>query len=118
MGIARDEGGVYKSGIEKLVENLVMDAPDEINEAVRDFVEIDERLGKLDKIIANAEEPQVFIGRKSPVTKCSSLAIVASDYNVDGDRVLLVAIGPKRMNYKKTLKVFKNLKHGGKNKRG
>ncbi len=109
LGVASSGGEVCKEGIENLVERPVWETPDAIKRIVRDFAELDERLGKAEKKLKRSAEPQVFIGKKSPVTKSNDLAVVAGDYKIDGEDIFLLAIGPKRMDYRKTLKIFKNL---------
>lgn len=70
--------GVYKTGIDELVENLDWDEPSEIKTAIRDFVGLEERLRVAERLFENA--PQVFIGRKSPVTKSEGLAVIGGIY--------------------------------------
>ncbi len=109
LGVASGGGEIYKEGIENLVERPEWETPDAIKEIVRDFAELDERLGRAEKKLKKSAEPQVFIGRKSPVTKSGDLAVISGSYGANGGGVLLLAIGPKRMNYKKVLGIFKEL---------
>ena len=53
--------------------------------------------------------PQVFIGKKSPVTKSENLSVIGGNYRVGDAMVSIFAIGPKRMDYKKTIRVFRSL---------
>ena len=62
------------------------------------------------KPLASEDSIQVFIGKKSPITRSEALSVIVGDYEVDGERVLLCAIGPKRMNYEKSARIFKGLK--------
>ncbi len=112
LGVAEDveRGTLHKHGLNNLVENLAWDNDEDIKSVIRDFEEIDERLTRIKgKLAAWNGGPQVFIGKKSPITRSASLSVVMGNYEMDGDRVLLLAIGPKRMDYKKTLRIFKNL---------
>ncbi|MBU6500852.1 MAG: hypothetical protein KGJ89_01890 [Patescibacteria group bacterium] len=111
------EHGSFKEGLDNLIENLEWESPEELKSVVKDFVEIDERLNHLGKEIFNLNSPSVFIGKKSPVTKSECLSVVMGSYDSGKGKVALFAIGPKRMNYKKTLKTFKNLKNGRNNKK-
>ncbi len=100
----------YKEGLSELVESFEWDTQEDIKSIIRDFVEIDERLNRIAKTARKLNgDPQVFIGKKSPITRSEHLSVVMGNYEMDGDRVLLLAIGPKRMDYRKTLRVFKNL---------
>ena len=74
---------------------------------MRDFAELENRLRKLAGQVF--EIPEIFVGKKSPVTRSECLSVIAGSYDADGKRVSILAIGPKRMDYKKVIKVFKNL---------
>jgi transcriptional regulator of heat shock response len=102
---ARD--AVYKSGLEALVNNLDWEDRDEIRSVIRDFEGVDERLPKASEKLR--EGPNVFIGKKSPVTRSENLSVVCGNYTVNGATVSIFAIGPKRMDYRKVIKIFKNL---------
>lgn len=102
---------VYKTGLEALFENLNWDNRDEIRSVIRDFESIDERLpraaGKMDDAAANG--PQIFIGKKSPVTESENLSVIGGNYHVGDTMISIFAIGPKRMDYKKTIQIFRSL---------
>ena len=108
LAVAREAKEVYKNGIENLVEHLEWETADEIKTTIRDFAEIDGRLNAMDKLME--ETPEVFIGKINGITKSDHLAIIGGSYETDGNQVMILAIGPKRMNYEKTLNIFKNLK--------
>lgn len=103
--LARDM--VYKTGLEELVSNLDWQDRDEIRSVIRDFEEVDERLPGASKTLSGS--PQVFIGKKSPVTRSENLAVVGELYNVNGAQVSIFAIGPKRMDYRRVIKIFRGL---------
>lgn len=54
-------------------------------------------------------EPQVFIGKKSPVTESENLSVIGGSYRVGDTMISIFAIGPKRMDYKKTIRIFRGL---------
>ena len=56
---------------------------------------------------------EVFIGRRSPFTRSEQLAVVAGEYIVDNEKIILLAVGPKRMDYQKAAKIFQSLKNFG-----
>ncbi len=111
--LARDT--VYKTGLEGLVSNLDWQDRDEIRSVIRDFEEMDERLPGASKKLndlssaSGRASPQVFIGKKSPVTRSESLSAVGEIYNINGAQVSIFAIGPKRMDYRKVIRVFRSL---------
>ncbi len=98
---------VYKAGLKQLIENLDLEDREGLLSVIRDFEDMDERAPRAAEKMS--EGPNVFIGRKSPVTKSENLSVVCGNYTVDGVTVCLFAIGPKRMDYKRTIQIFKNL---------
>jgi len=112
MSIAADlaRNAVYKIGLEALVDCLDWESRDEIRSVIRDFEEMDERLPRAaEKAGAAGEAPKVFIGRKSPLTKSENLSVVGGNYRLDGETICIFAVGPKRMDYRKVIRIFKSL---------
>ena len=107
--LARDM--VYKTGLEQLVNNLDWEDRTALRSVIRDFEGVDERLagaaGKMGDATTNG--PQVFIGKKSPVTRSENLSVVCGNYRVGDTTISIFAIGPKRMDYKKTIGIFRSL---------
>jgi transcriptional regulator of heat shock response len=115
--LARDE--VYKVGLQELVERLDWENKAELRSVIRDFEEMDERLSKA---VFRSQESgvrsqdggenrnvSVFVGKKSPVTRSECLSVIRGNYAVGDAVVSIFAIGPKNMDYKKVITVFKNL---------
>ncbi len=98
---------IYKSCLEALVNNLNWEDRDEIRSVIHDFETVDERLPRAAEKIG--EGPQVFIGKKSPVTKSENLSVIAGNYKIGNATISIFAIGPKRMDYKRAISIFKNL---------
>jgi transcriptional regulator of heat shock response len=105
----RDE--VHKTGLEALINKLDWEDRDSIRSVIHDFESVDERLpGAAEKIAADhAIGPQVFIGKKSPVTRSENLSVIVGNYQVGDTIVSIFAIGPKRMDYKKAIEALGNL---------
>ena len=97
---------IYKTGLEALIENLNWQDRDELRSVIRDFESVGERASLAAERIG---EPQVFIGKKSPVTESENLSVVCNTYQVGDATVSIFAIGPKRMDYKKVINFFTNL---------
>ena len=112
LGVAVDaeEGTVYKEGLENLIERLEWSSRVELRSVIRDFEEIEERAAGAHAFMEDDDFVKVFIGKKSPVTTSQCLSVVAGNYDVDGERVFLFAIGPKRMDYERTVGIFRGLK--------
>ncbi|MFH0891100.1 MAG: hypothetical protein V1856_03645 [Candidatus Liptonbacteria bacterium] len=100
---------IHKGYLENLLDNLEWQSREEIKAVVRDFEELDERM---DRTMSEMRHDflDVFVGRKSPLTRSDFLSVMAGDYEVDGERVILCAIGPKRMDYEQAARIFKGLK--------
>lgn len=109
LGVVRENRKVHKNGIEHLVERLEWDMEDEIKAVIRGFARIEERLSELELPIKRT--PEVFIGKNNPIMRSRCLAIVGGTYETEDGHVTLFAVGPKRMDYKKTVGVFKNFKN-------
>lgn len=108
--IGTADGEVIKEGLEPLMKHTVWNSREEMLQIIRDFEAIEDRLVSFRSKMAAQNFLDVFIGRKSPVTQSDELAVMAGDYEADGERIILFAIGPKRMNYEKTAAVLKGLK--------
>ncbi len=108
LGVISEQETVFKNGLENLVEHLEWETQDEIKTIIRDFAEIDSRLDTMGKLVE--ETPEFFIGKKNELVRSANLAVIGGSYETDGHQVMIFTIGPKRMDYKKALKIFKNLK--------
>jgi transcriptional regulator of heat shock response len=98
---------VYKAGLEALVDRLDWRDREEIRSVIHDFEEVDERLQRVAEKVG--EGPKIFIGRKSPVTRSEYLSVVGGNYRIGNAEVSIFAIGPKRMDYRKVIRIFKGL---------
>ena len=103
-----NHGLLHKAGIDSLLERFLSDDPQEMLNIVRDFVELDERIEDAESHLGE-RDIEVFFGKNSPVSRSENLAVVAGSYRVDGGKVYLFAIGPKRMDYKKIVNSFRCL---------
>jgi transcriptional regulator of heat shock response len=102
--LAESNGPVYKDGLEELFDHLDLESKREVTSIIQDFEALDDRMRETGE--SDAEGVRVFIGKKSPVTRSEHLAVVRSSYLVDGTRVTLVSVGPKRMDYEAALQIF------------
>lgn len=107
LGVVAASNMVYKTGLEQLMNNLDWSDRAGIQSVIRDFEAVDERAASAAPRLAAG--PQVFIGRKSPVTKSEQLAVVGGNYKIGDATVSVFAIGPKCMDYKKAIRIFRNL---------
>ncbi len=109
LSVAADmaHDAVYKAGLEALVSHLDWEDREALRSVIRDFEEVDERLPRA--VEKMGEGSHVFIGRKSPLTRSENLSVVGGNYRIGDATISIFAIGPKRMDYKKVIRVFKNL---------
>jgi transcriptional regulator of heat shock response len=100
---------VYKAGLQHLIDHLDWQDASGIRSVIRDFEEVDDRIARAAAKMAAAEGPQVFIGKKSPVTTSENLSVIGGNYRIGDAEVSIFAIGPKRMDYKKVIRIFRNI---------
>lgn len=113
LGAIRSDEETYAHGIENLVANLEWGTQEEVCAVIKDFVDIGEHLEKAEYLIE--ETPDVFVGKRNPITRSKNLAVVGGAYATEDGPVTLLAVGPKRMDYGKVIKIFKNLKRAASN---
>ncbi|MAF80113.1 hypothetical protein CL629_03485 [bacterium] len=110
LGICYDakEEVMHNSGFKDLIESIGERA--NILNVLRDFEMIPERLCEQKSWWEKESSwPQVFVG-KNPITSSSHLSVIAGKMNRGGrGDILILAVGPKRMNYEQSLRTFKNL---------
>ncbi len=106
----QNEEQVYKTGLDELCSRIHFKGQEEFLEVVRDFERLDKSMKRLLKVVATSNRPRVFIGSESPVTSSAHLSLIADIFTIDNEKILIVAIGPKRMDYAKPLKLFKAAK--------
>lgn len=100
---------IYKSGLENLVENLEEGTLSDIKNIVRDFADLEERLSHAN-FLNKERGTEVFIGRRSPITKSENLAVIAESFLGNKQDATLFIVGPKKMNYQKALGFVRGLK--------
>ncbi len=103
---------VYKTGVDELLESLDWNEPEGVKLAINDFVNLENRLRSTNKKAFDFS-PKIFIGRKSPITKSDNLSVIGCCFRSNNCTALMLTIGPKRMDYKKTVKIFQNLNERG-----
>lgn len=116
IGYDPKQGTMYGSGLRELLEHLETETKDELVDVVKDFEQIEERLAKKRDWWEEGEMwPRVFVG-ESPVTRSDHLSVIAARYDEGERTILLLSIGPKRMDYQQSVDLFKGLKSGKKKK--
>lgn len=121
LGVVCSEGNVYKEGLERVFERLEWERREEIKQIIRDYEELD---GRLERALESAgeesrgkeksdkaQEPaDVYIGRKSPLTKSERLAVVTDDYRIGNEHFVVCFVGPKRLDYERAAAIFRALR--------
>lgn len=111
VGYELHEGEMYKNGLDELCNRIDAETREEFLEVVRDVEGLDKKLAHIAHRLRAMKKPEVFIGGKSPVTKSKKLAVILDSYNDEhGRQIVIAAIGPKRMDYAKPLKLFKEMR--------
>lgn len=115
LGVGYDIGAneVYGTGLKHLLAHLETSVKDELMDVVNDFEKLEERIRAHREWWEEDELwPKVFIG-ESPVTRSEHLSVIVGKYQCDDGEVLLFTIGPKRMDYRKSLHLFRSLHDEG-----
>lgn len=107
VGYRSGKNEFYKRGFDSLVEKLSLESKKDLIEVARDFELLDKRVAKMSDFI-DGNLPRVFVGR-SPVTQSRHLSVVADFFQEGDDEFLVMVIGPKRMDYEKVLKRFREI---------
>ena len=109
IGYETERDNFYEHGLNELLQSLEDTTKEEIVSIVRDFESLPERLAGISGEWETEEMwPRVFIGR-NPLIRSEHVAMIASCLARDGDKYFVLAIGPKRMDYEKSLKIFRSL---------
>lgn len=110
VGYEPGKKSIYKSGFDNLCEKVDMSNKQDFLEIVHDFEKLNGKLQKFAESLNRSDSPKVYIGKKSPITTSPELSVIADSYEIDGEPLLLIAVGPKRMDYKKPLRIFKAIR--------
>ncbi|MBI5732918.1 hypothetical protein HY967_03095 [Candidatus Jorgensenbacteria bacterium] len=109
VGYEFDAENLYQSGLNALIKELADEDKKALVDVVEDFERLPERLASAREWLEeDGPWPRVFIGQNL-ITKSDHLSVIAGKFVFDGDDFLLVAVGPKRMDYHKSLVLFKVL---------
>lgn len=115
LGIAHCAGEMHKDGLDTLFAHLEWDTKPEVTRVIQDIEHIDEQIARAEHMLGKTNDIlEIFIGEKSPVTKSDKLSVFVADYHFPEGKTFIFAVGPKRMNYEKTTKILKGLKHATK----
>lgn len=111
MGAGYDpRRGIFRErGLANLIEELELQAHEDLMGAVKDIELLEERLiSKLDLLSRDDEWPKVYVG-ETPLTKTKLLSIMVGRVGGDRDPFFVLAVGPLRMDYEKSLALFRAL---------
>ncbi len=99
---------LHKSGLQALCQALDATSTEDILHVIRDFEHLSHRLESSSDWLENMDTvPQVFVGA-SPITTSGTLSVIAEQFVIDDEHILLLAIGPRRMNYRRSLDFFRS----------
>ncbi|MCL5733588.1 MAG: hypothetical protein M1334_02930 [Patescibacteria group bacterium] len=108
----KDAGAARKEGLRFLVERLEGQPASDISQIIGELESIEERISRFGDFFSE-DGPKVFIGQSNPFVRNENLAVIGGRYCLEkGREVVVLAVGPKRMNYQKAVGVFKNLTAG------
>lgn len=105
-----DLGAVYDSGFSELLGVLAFHDKKELIEIAQDIEMVSDRICEQREWWRKETEwPQAFVG-KNGITKSNALSVLAGKASgANGDEIAILMIGPKRMDYEKSLRFLKEL---------
>lgn len=103
------EATVLRSGFDELCENLEIENKKDFLDVVKDFEMLPARLPEVTSLWRRENDwPKVFVG-KSPLTRSPYLSVVAARFERGREDFFIIVIGPKRMDYEKSVGLLKFL---------
>ena len=95
------------SGLQDLFKEVEYEQKHDVDTIIRDFERLPVRLNENSAWWRDSQNwPQVFVG-SSPITRSRHLAVVVEKIRKGDGEVLLIAIGPCRMDYRKPIDLFR-----------
>jgi len=110
IGYERKRNNIYESGLSFLLSQIEAEGEEKgvLLEVVRDIEFLEKRLRKFKIKTRNL---RVFIG-ESPLIKNDRVALIVEEFNINrGEPFMFLAIGPKRMDYCRSLRFFRFLEN-------
>lgn len=103
-------GAIYDSGFSELLGVLTVQDKKELIEIAEDIEMVSDRLyERRGWWQEKTEWPQVFVG-KNEITKSNALSVLAGKISAtNGGELAILMIGPKRMDYERSLRLLKEL---------
>lgn len=109
VGFDANSHEIFESGLENLLSNIDSDEKITLLDVVRDFEELPKRLLATQFWQNNDSWPQVFIG-ESPITRSNQLSVVAGSIGKKQDSFMVMIVGPKRMDYRRSIRLLSVLR--------
>jgi len=101
---------VYKWGWEYLIDEIRWCDVDELKQTIRNIEYLDKKINSsLNNILKQKNFIKIFVG-KNPLIKNDFFSVIIADYFIKNQRILVAAVGSKRMDYQKNYCLFKGLK--------
>lgn len=112
IGLALKDGQIARSGLDELFGGLDTDDAGIFRGIAHELETLDDRI---ESYVASKSARscgfQIFIGRKGPLIKNDNLSTMFDFYETPAKQsFFLLAIQPKRVNYKKNVNTFRGLK--------
>lgn len=117
MGYESGRNEMHSRGLGEFFHSMDFTNREDFCEVAQDIERLEKNVDDLFASLTPSDLPKVFIGSESPVTKSRHLSIIADRYDGgSGKSILVVVVGPTRMDYAKPMKVMKAMKQKSKNR--
>jgi len=101
---------IYESGLVELSNDLEVQEKRDLVSVIEDYESIIERLDGKKPMVKNGDKwLNIFVG-KSPFSQSDCISVIVGNFISDESDFSLVLIGPKRMDYEKSISLFRTLK--------
>lgn len=101
-------GNTQSSNLSDLLGSVEADEKNDLIGIVEDCEMLPERLRNLTEEFRGGAVPKVFVG-KSSIVKSDCISVLTGSFFTDSGEFTLAIIGPKRMDYGKSMALFKSI---------
>ena len=101
-------GNAQSSNLSNLLGSVEADKKNDLIGIVEDCEMLPERFGGLTEEFRDGALPKVFVG-KSSIAKSDCISILTGNFFTDSGEFTLAIIGPKRMDYERSMALFKSI---------
>ncbi|MBI1961062.1 MAG: hypothetical protein HYS43_02195 [Candidatus Liptonbacteria bacterium] len=112
---------MYSSGLDNLIRTIDINTKRDLLEIMEGFEQLQERVASFASAmfdeLRHDEQPRIDINEKDPLMNSRHLSLISDAYPMGSENVFLFVIGPKRMDYRKNLRILTTLRNKARERR-